>query len=95
MFWDKYPKARCHFLVMPHARPDLADARCLTQADVPLLDGTVAAADALLEEMCRARSDTRRGAFKMGFRAVPSMDRLHMHVVSQDFDSTCLKNKKA
>jgi len=94
VFWDKYPKARCHFLVMPHARPDLADARCLTQADVPLLDGTVAAADALLEEMCRARSDTRRGAFKMGFRAVPSMDRLHMHVVSQDFDSTCLKNKK-
>lgn len=32
--------------------------------------------------------------FKMGFHAVPSMTHLHLHVVSQDFDSQCLKNKK-
>ena len=32
--------------------------------------------------------------FRMGFHAVPSMARLHLHVISQDFDSPCLKNKK-
>ena len=31
---------------------------------------------------------------KAGFHAVPSMTRLHLHVISQDFDSPCLKNKK-
>ena len=32
--------------------------------------------------------------FRYGFHAQPSMARLHMHVVSQDFDSDCLKHKK-
>ena len=32
--------------------------------------------------------------FQFGYHASPSMSRLHMHVISQDFDSPCLKNKK-
>ena len=32
--------------------------------------------------------------FRAGFHAVPSVRQLHMHVVSQDFDSAWLKNKK-
>ena len=32
--------------------------------------------------------------FRYGFHAVPSMNHLHMHVISQDFDSPCLKHKK-
>merc|ERR1719427_952335 len=32
--------------------------------------------------------------FKIGFHAVPSMNLLHLHVVSTDFDSPCLKNKR-
>ena len=31
---------------------------------------------------------------RMGFHAIPSMSRLHLHVISQDFDSPCLKHKK-
>ena len=30
----------------------------------------------------------------MGFHAIPSMPQLHMHVVSQEFDSACLKTKR-
>jgi aprataxin len=30
----------------------------------------------------------------IGFHSVPSMSQLHLHVISRDFDSTCLKNKK-
>ncbi|XP_070511903.1 aprataxin [Cardiocondyla obscurior] len=32
--------------------------------------------------------------FIMGYHALPSMFRLHLHVVSTDFDSPYLKNKK-
>lgn len=32
--------------------------------------------------------------FRYGYHAVPSMGHLHMHVISQDFSSPCLKTKK-
>jgi len=32
--------------------------------------------------------------FKLGFHALPSMSQLHMHVISEDFNSPSLKNKK-
>lgn len=31
--------------------------------------------------------------FKIGYHASPSMQRLHVHVISKDFDSICLKTK--
>ena len=36
----------------------------------------------------------RMNDFKMGFHLSPSMHRLHMHVISLDFDSQFLKTKK-
>ena len=32
--------------------------------------------------------------FRIGFHAMPSMSQLHLHVISQDFHSAALKNKK-
>lgn len=32
--------------------------------------------------------------FKIGFHALPSMQRLHLHVISTNFISSCLKTKK-
>lgn len=32
--------------------------------------------------------------FKLGFHRVPSLDRLHLHVISKDFSSNCLKTAK-
>lgn len=32
--------------------------------------------------------------WRLGFHSVPSMRQLHLHVISQDFDSPALKNKK-
>ena len=31
---------------------------------------------------------------RAGFHAAPSMRQLHLHLISQDFDSPCLKHKK-
>ena len=32
--------------------------------------------------------------FRCGFHAIPSMAQVHMHVISQDFISPCLKTKR-
>lgn len=32
--------------------------------------------------------------FKIGYHAAPSMHRLHLHVISRDFQSVCMKTKK-
>ena len=32
--------------------------------------------------------------FRMGFHAIPTMDRLHLHVVSQDFDAPTLRSSR-
>ena len=40
------------------------------------------------------RQMPRLAPTRAGFHAVPSMRQLHLHLISQDFDSACLKNKK-
>jgi aprataxin len=84
---DKYPKAKMHFLVLP--RDNLA-----TLFD---LQGP-AHADLVKYMMCKAKETIldkhAQDKFKMGFHAIPSMAQVHMHVISQDFVSPCLKNKK-
>ena len=32
--------------------------------------------------------------FNLGFHSIPSMRHLHLHVISRDFNSVCLKKKK-
>lgn len=36
----------------------------------------------------------KRDNFKVGYHAVPSLNRLHLHVISKDFESLFLKTKK-
>lgn len=33
-------------------------------------------------------------ASRYGYHAIPSMSQLHLHMISQDFDSPCLKTKR-
>ena len=55
---------------------------------IPLVEAMIAKAKEKLTEV------NPNIIFKMGFHAFPSMAQVHMHVISQDFDSICLKNKK-
>ncbi len=83
---DKYPKARYHFLVLPLKKriPDLA---ALRPEDVLLLEAMHAEGKSLSKEY-------KDVELKLGYHAVPSMSQVHLHVISQDFDSPCLKTKK-
>lgn len=39
-------------------------------------------------------NDRTNDEFKIGFHADPSMQQLHLHVISIDFNSSCLKTKR-
>ncbi|XP_012284125.1 aprataxin [Orussus abietinus] len=82
---DKYPKARFHYLVLP-------------KRDIPGISSLTADDRSLLEHMEKVglelTKDQPNCEFKVGYHAVPSMQRLHLHVISTDFDSPCLKTKQ-
>ncbi|XP_057371570.1 aprataxin-like isoform X2 [Daphnia carinata] len=84
---DKYPKAKFHYLVIPKVE-QLNSARELTRSHINLLKEMQEKAKGLVKDR---HPETK---FKIGFHAKPSMDHLHLHVVSTDFVSTCLKTKK-
>lgn len=84
---DKYPKAKHHYLVLPKA--DIPDIFHLNQSHLPLLEELFLLAQNVIEAK-RCQLDD----FKIGFHAQPSMQRLHLHVISKDFVSDCLKTKK-
>ncbi|XP_017887912.1 aprataxin isoform X2 [Ceratina calcarata] len=81
---DKYPKAQFHYLILP-------------KADIPSLWHVKKENEDLLihmhnvaEKLTREHEDYE---FLIGYHAVPSMYRLHLHVISTDFNSPCLKTK--
>ncbi|KRK02843.1 uncharacterized protein Dyak_GE25605, isoform B [Drosophila yakuba] len=84
---DKFPKARHHYLVLPLA--DIPSIFHLNRSHLPLLEELHLLARNVVEVKGLHWQD-----FNVGFHAEPSMQRLHLHVVSRDFVSPSLKNKK-
>ena len=80
--FDAFPKARYHFLVVP--REDLHSVKELTRDYLELLKHIHKVAENLIERVCRKEPNT---PFRFGYHAVPSLKRLHLHIISQDFDS--------
>ncbi|XP_043841103.1 aprataxin isoform X2 [Dromiciops gliroides] len=85
---DKYPKARYHWLVLPWV--SLSTLKNLNQQHEELLKHM----HAIGEKMIKECVDSKHSRFRLGYHAIPSMSHVHLHVISQDFDSPCLKNKK-
>ncbi|KNC56373.1 aprataxin [Thecamonas trahens ATCC 50062] len=97
---DKYPKAQHHYLVLPRSS--------LGQGTLALLDGAAAESLALVKTLVRRGKAFAAGelsgsskfglppesSFAFGFHAIPSMNVVHLHVISRDYDSVSLKNKK-
>ncbi|KAG7458900.1 hypothetical protein MATL_G00225630 [Megalops atlanticus] len=85
---DKYPKARYHWLVLPWE--SIASLKALRREHSSLLRHMHRVGERMVEQC----PDTRPPRFRLGYHAIPSMSHVHLHVISQDFDSPCLKNKK-
>lgn len=80
---DKYPKAKLHYLVLPHE--EISSIYKLNKSHIGLLEefGLV----------YKQIKDAESYELRAGFHAVPSMTRLHMHIISKDMVSPCLKTK--
>lgn len=89
MIKDAYPKACHHYLVLP--RSEISSLKSLNRTHVSLLENMLTVGQTYVDKL-KAKDPSL--TFRLGYHGVPSMTRLHMHVISQDFDSPCLKNKK-
>lgn len=87
--YDRYPKSAFHLLVLSK-QCDLVEPCKLSQADLPALDKICTAANWI----ARVLGERERAVIKCGVHAEPSMVPLHIHVISQDFDSKWMKTKK-
>ncbi|XP_073716717.1 aprataxin isoform X2 [Misgurnus anguillicaudatus] len=85
---DKYPKARYHWLVLPW--DSISSLKVLRSEHCDLLKHM----QKVGEKMVQQSPDAQKLRFRLGYHAIPSMSHVHLHVISQDFDSPCLKNKK-
>ncbi|OQR67476.1 aprataxin-like [Tropilaelaps mercedesae] len=84
---DKYPKARYHWLVLP--KQDIPTITSLRTSHLPLLEHLDKVGRKLIVNRQLSEKE-----FRLGYHAVPSMVQLHLHVISQDFNSPSLKTKK-
>ncbi|XP_031465426.1 aprataxin isoform X1 [Phasianus colchicus] len=85
---DKYPKARYHWLILPW--DSISSLKSLTKEHLRLLEHMHAVGQKMIQQ-CPAKESLE---FRLGYHAIPSMSQLHLHVISQDFDSPALKTKK-
>lgn len=83
---DKYPKAEVHYLVIP--KENIANLKSVTYDHLPLLKHMQQVGKTLSAETFPTKT------FKIGYHAEPSMFRLHLHVISDDMNSSHLKTKK-
>jgi aprataxin len=89
---DKYPKARCHLLLIPigiqllKVQDLLKIPNCLD-----FLNEIKTKTFQLIEE--HVPKDLKKNVL-IGFHAIQSMNPLHMHIITSEFQSDCLKNKK-
>ncbi|XP_022095257.1 aprataxin-like isoform X2 [Acanthaster planci] len=85
---DKYPKARYHFLVLP--KENISKLKALKADHLDLLKHMHEVGQRVIEGAIGEEGLS----YRLGYHAVPSMSHLHLHAISQDFDSPSLKTKK-
>jgi aprataxin len=89
---DKYPKSRYHILVLARD-PKLQGPLDLTSDDVALVQHMKDVGLKWAREHAAASGGVKE-RLSIGFHSVPSMRQLHLHVLTTDYDSVCLKRKQ-
>lgn len=85
---DRYPKSRKHFLTLPFDSR-LNEVRDLNRSHYELIEYMLNVSKQYVES-CQPS----RFGYKYGFHVNPSMNRLHLHVISKDHDSSYLRHRK-
>ncbi|GBG25228.1 Aprataxin [Hondaea fermentalgiana] len=95
VIYDAYPKARVHLLVLPNVSAtglDVDKMADLAPRHLSALEKLARFCDILADHV--EQKFARGERVKVGLHAQPSLRHLHVHIVSQDFDSPALKHKK-
>lgn len=79
---DGFPKARHHYLIVPK-QVNINSIGDVTTDHLPLLEHMHARSKELVKKI----NVNEEATFHMGYHAIPSMKLLHLHVISDDFDS--------
>ncbi|KAH7429404.1 hypothetical protein KP509_09G046400 [Ceratopteris richardii] len=87
---DKFPKGRKHLLVVSR-QEGLDCVKDLNRSHIQLLKNLQALGEEWVQNLL---NEDQSLVFRLGYHSEPSMRQLHLHVISQDFDSPSLKNKK-
>ncbi|RDX69924.1 Transcription factor bHLH140, partial [Mucuna pruriens] len=87
---DVYHKAQKHVLVLSRT----GGLDCLADVQEEHLHLLKKMHDVGLKWAEKFLNENDSLVFRLGYHSAPSMRQLHLHVISQDFDSTHLKNKK-
>lgn len=90
---DKYPKSKIHLLLIPLLEAKLHKVEQIIQLPnaIEFLKELRTTANHIIASNA---TEFKNANFNIGFHAVQSMQPLHMHIISDDFKSDCLKNKK-
>mmetsp|Transcript_30582 Transcript_30582/g.49490 ORF Transcript_30582/g.49490 Transcript_30582/m.49490 type:complete len:997 (-) Transcript_30582:353-3343(-) len=89
VMYDAFPKARNHLMVIP-ADP-ITGFEGLKKEHLPLLEKI----EQVGKWIARMLQEDDPGlTFRIGYHAIPSLKHLHMHIISQDFESDALKTKE-
>ena len=101
---DLYPKSTIHLLILPrdpvkqHQHPFEAfqDTSFFTKLQTEAAKWRTLAAKELARTLCSSTIPDRNweDEIKVGIHSVPSMNHLHIHIISKDMHSSCLKHKK-
>ncbi|XP_043071685.1 aprataxin-like protein [Drosophila grimshawi] len=78
------PKAQIHFIILP--KQDIAYVTALTPKHLPLLEHMMELANQIIE-----KEELPSSNFRVGFKINPFMNRLNMHVISDDFCSEYMR----
>ena len=99
-FYDKYHKARNHLLLIPRPNSPLGNINSISDL-IPSqhLDDlrefhSTSQAIASAVTYGNDNQSGRHHRMLFGYHAQPSLTPLHLHIISSDFDSDCIKNKK-
>ncbi|CAM6008442.1 unnamed protein product [Sphagnum balticum] len=87
---DQYPKGQKHLLVIAR-RDGLDSIEDVCIEHLPVLQHLHSLGETWATSLLKEDPSL---VFRLGYHWVPSMQQLHMHVISQDLDSPGLKNKK-
>lgn len=88
-FIDGFPKSKVHLLALPRQR--IMSARELKQDHLPMLRRLAAYIAWLQQSLEQLHPDL---TWRHGIHAEPSLKQLHVHIISQDFKSPCMKHRK-